>query len=137
VVSLLLISIFLIGNAEVTSADEENCKLYLATVTIADDEGIVDSWEDCIEVCIYSDGWAEAMTYCDKDYLIFALEDLGSDFKNLVGASIVYDKACHASLRGKNLNASCLLDMYGGLRVHARGLEITNEGLCPCSPMTR
>jgi len=132
VVSLLLISIFLIGNAEVTSADEENCKLYLATITIADDEGIVDSWKDCIEVCFYPDGWADAWVFCDMDYLGFAMEDLGSDFKNLVGASFVRPKFCHASLRGKNLNASCLLDMYDGLRVHARGLEITDEGLCPC-----
>jgi hypothetical protein len=136
-ICLFLMCLFLGSNVvNAVAEDEGNCRLYLATITIVDDEGyLFDQYQDCIGVCIYNDGWAEAGTFCDGDYLVLALEDLGSDFKNLVGPcyNCEYDKVCHASLRGKNLEADCLVDIGDGYRVQARGLEITNENLCPCN----
>jgi hypothetical protein len=138
VVLLLLIGIFLINNAGVALAqpdDGENCQLYLANVTTDPDEPL-GSWQECIEVC-YEDGFAEAHTFCgpyEDDTLELTLEDFGVDSKNLVGFSTVYDKSCHAKLRGgrlRVLEADCLLDMYGGVRIHVKGKAIS-EYMCPC-----
>ena len=134
---LFLMCLFLGSNVvNAVAEDGESCTLYLVTVTIVDDEGIIfDRYDDCVDVCFYPGGWADAMTYCDGDYLELGLEDLGSDYKNLVGISMEYPKICHASLRGPNLDASCFVHIGDGYRVRARGVKITNEGLCPCDDL--
>ncbi len=125
VLSLLLMSIFFIGNVAVASAIEENCRFYNATVT----SDCLGSWEDCIEVCLYEDGWAEAWTCYYYDWLIFTLEDLGTDAKNLVGFSDNWPKVCHVYLRGRILESDCYLDMFGGCRIHAKG---ERTSYCEC-----
>jgi len=130
VVSLLLISIFLIGNSGMAGVEMGDCQVYRSTVT--SDSEMLGSWEDCIEVCIYPDGWAQAWTYCNySDYLILTYENLGSDHKNLIGFSDYYPKVCHASIgkRGNNLEADCALDMDDGVRIHAKGVPDNN---CQC-----
>ena len=131
VVSLLLMCIFFISSADVAMAvEEEFCQWFRADVR--SDSEILGSWEDCIEICIYPDGWAEAWTDCNyPDYLICTLEDLGSDGKNLVCASEIWPKSCHASLgkRGNNLEADCALYMFDGITIHVRGVPDDN---CRC-----
>jgi hypothetical protein len=129
VVSLCLIGILLITGTGF-AVEDEYCQVYRSTV-VTDDE-MLGSWQDCIEVCVYPDGWAQAWTYCNyPDYLILTVEGLGSDFKDLVGFSDYYPKTCHASVgkRGNNLEADCMLEMDGGVRIHARGVPDNN---CRC-----
>jgi hypothetical protein len=139
VVSLLLVCVFLIGSTEMALAQEENCKLYLATVTVDPDTPLPgpNTWQECFLVC-YEDGVALVDT-CGNPYgpdeLIFTLEDFGIDAKNLVGSSIEWPKACHAKLRGgglRILEADCLLDMFDGVRIHVKGKAISDEYQCPC-----
>jgi hypothetical protein len=135
-ISLLLVSIFLIGSSEMALAQiPAGCKLYLADVTTDPDIG---SWQECIAVC-YEDGFADAFTCSDengygKDSLSLTLEDFGVDSKNLVGFSHKYDKACHAKLRGgglRILEADCLLNLDGGVRIHVKGKAVND---CFCNP---
>ena len=132
IVSLCMIGILVLaGTAFATIEEDEYCQVYRSTV-VSDDPIMLGSWDDCIEVCIYPDGFAEAWTYCNySDYLILSVEGLGWDFKNLVGYSFYYPKACHASIgkRGNNLEADCVLDMNGGIKIHARGVPDNN---CQC-----
>jgi hypothetical protein len=140
VVSLILVSIFLIGSSEMALAfdGDDNCQVYTATITV-DPPGSLpgpDSWQECIYIC-YEDGFAEAETcgFYGPDTLELTLEDFGIDAKNLVGFSTVYDKSCHAKLRGgglRVLEADCLLSYDGGVRIHVKGKAISNEGMCPC-----
>jgi hypothetical protein len=144
-VLLLLIGIFLINNSGVALAepdDGENCQLYLANVTTDPDDALPGpgSWQECIDIC-YEDGFAEAHTFCGAytdDTLEFTLEDFGVDAKNLVGFSTVFDKSCHAKLRGgglRILEADCLLSYDGGVRIHVKGKAISSEIQCPCGGM--
>jgi hypothetical protein len=56
-VSLLLVSIFLIGNAELASAGCcTNYQDYYCTGITSEDGYIDDTWEDCAELC-YDDGF--------------------------------------------------------------------------------
>jgi hypothetical protein len=144
IVALLLLSILLIGSVGMALAEDgENCKLYLATVTVDPDTPLpgANTWQECFLVC-YEDGFAEVET-CGNPYgpdlLFFTLEDFGVDAKNLIGYSTVFDKACHAKLRGgglRTLEADCLLNMFDGVRIHVKGKAITDERLCPCAGTT-
>lgn len=129
-VCLLLVSVFLMGNAE--AADGENCSLYLITVT--SDNDFIGTYDECVELCFSPDGYAHADTYCGRwdDCLDFTLEDLGSDRRNLVGHSNIYGKSCHVRLRGRSLDANCLLDINGGISIRASGVLINSESSCPC-----
>jgi hypothetical protein len=121
---------------------QENCKLYLADVTTDPDDALpTSSWQECIYIC-YEDGFATAETCSDEDgygcdTLYLTLEDFGVDAKNLVGFSDRWDKSCHAKLRGgglRILEADCLLNFDGGVRIHVKGKAISNENQCPCEP---
>jgi hypothetical protein len=140
-ISLLLVSIFIIGSSGVALAQvPENCKLYLADVTVDPPEALPPgSLQECILVC-YGDGLAGAVTCSDDDgygydILILTLEDFGVDAKNLVGFSLEWPKACHAKLRGgglRILEADCFLDMFDGVRIHVKGKAISDINQCPC-----
>ena len=130
VVSLCLFGILLFAGTVFAVEMDDYCQVYSSTVMT--DSEMLGSWDDCIEVCIYPDGWAEAWTYCNySDYLIFTLDDLGTDARGLIGFSIDYPKTCHVTVgkRGNNLDAECLLDMFDGVRIRARGIPDNN---CRC-----
>jgi hypothetical protein len=151
VISLLLLSIFLIASSGVALAQvlPANCKLYLADVTTDPDDALpTSSWQECIAVC-YEDGFARAFTCSDKDgygydRLILTLEDFGVDAKNLVGFSTNWDKQCHAKLRGgglRVLEADCLLEYDSSgyydfgrylTRIHVKGKAVNS---CFCQPI--
>ena len=59
VVLLLLISAFLIGNAEKALAQGEECQGYLCNAMVACGEGVEDSWTECVGICLYGGGYAE------------------------------------------------------------------------------
>jgi hypothetical protein len=140
VVSLILVSIFLIGSSEMALAfdGDDNCQVYTATITV-DPPGSLpgpDSWQECIYIC-YEDGFAEAETcgFYGPDTLELTLEDFGIDAKNLVGFSTEFsefDKSCHVKLRGgglRILEADCLLDFGGLVRLHVKG-KASNDCIC-------
>jgi len=127
VVALLLISIFLIGNA--VAAD--NCRDFLVNITTAPDVPL-GSWQECVAICPEDNGFVTAHTWCgayQDDMLYLMLEDLGLDTKNLVGYSVVFSKTCHVQIKRNILEADCYLNMFGGVKIHARGVAVAD---CPC-----
>jgi hypothetical protein len=133
VVALLLISVFLIGNAE---AENGNCREFLVNITTAPDNALpTGSWQECVAICPEGEGFVTAYTWCgayQDDMLYLISEDLGLDTKNLVGYSDVFSKTCHVQIKRNILEADCYLNMFGGVKIHARGVASTE---CPCSIM--
>ena len=126
-VALLLISVFLIGNAEA----QDECKLFLVTVTTEPDDALIPSpgrWQECVEVCFDGDGFAHAVTDCGAfadDYLYCTLEDLGLDTKNLVCYSDVFPKFCHAQVKRNILEADCVYTPSSpDTKIHVRGHHV-------------
>jgi hypothetical protein len=132
VVALFLISIFLIGNAEAV-AENGDCREFLVNITTAPDYALpTGSWQECVAICPEGDGFVTAHTWCGEyqdDTLHLISEDLGMDTKNLVGYSEVFSKTCHVQIKRNLLEADCYLNMFGGVKIHARGVASTD---CPC-----
>ena len=98
VVSLLLMSIFLIVNAEMVLAQE--CTTYLCNGKHLCLDGESGGWEDCVEICI-DEGYAEIEGYCWGCDL--GGRSLFSSNKNFVGigGSCGPDLRCSVELRGR------------------------------------
>src|SRR4030042_3051141 len=133
VVALLLISVFLIGNAEAVS-ENGNCREFLVNITTNPNDALPGpgSWQECVEICPEGDGFVTAHTWCSpypNDTLYLVLEDLGLDTKNLGGYSDIFDKQCHVQIKRNILEADCYLYWDGDIKVHARGVASTD---CPC-----
>ena len=131
--ALLLISVFLIGNAEALVKNGD-CREFLVTITTAPDDALPgpDSWQECVAICPDGDGFVTAHTWCgpyQDDTLYLILEDLGLDTKNMVGYSNIFDKTCHVQVKRNLLEADCYLDMFDGVKLHARGVRVAD---CPC-----
>jgi len=132
--ALLLISVFLIGNAEAV-AENGNCREFLVNITTAPADNALpgpESWQECVAICPEEDGFVTAHTGCSpypNDTLYLILEDLGLDTKNLVGYSDTFDKTCHVQIKRNILEADCYL-IYNGddIKVHGRGVAVA--GCC-------
>src|SRR4030043_1487692 len=114
VVSLLLVSIFLISNAEANLVTDE-CQCYQCTVKYS--YGQVISWEDTdnVQMCISENGTARISGfnwYCDLGGSSLFLSK-----KNFVGlgyAQWSLGQGCSVQLRGRSMTID-LYDEYGGM----------------------
>jgi len=136
VVALLLISVFLIGNAEAV-AENGDCREFLVNMTTNPNDALPGpgSWQECVAICPDGNGFVTAHTWCSpypNDTLYLILEDLGMDTKNLVGYSDIFDKVCHVQLKRNILEADCYLNYNGNIKVHGRGVAVAD---CPCDVM--
>ena len=116
VISLILVSIFFISNAEALLLSSE-CKCYQCTVKYS--VGQVISWNDTdnVQMCISEDGTARTTGsnlpwYCDLGGKM-----LFSDKKDFVGlgyAQWSQSQGCSVELRGRSMTID-LYDNYGGM----------------------
>jgi len=110
VVSLLLMGIFLIGNAKVALAADGGCQLYQCVGKYSCGEGIESEWDECVDLCI-EDGHAGA----EGSWWGCTLggKSLFSSNKNFVGSggSTQGNLGCSITLRGKK---SMTVDLFDG-----------------------
>ena len=116
VISLILVSIFLISNAEAGSVTSE-CKCYQCAVKYS--VGQVISWEDTdnVQMCISEDGYAGTTGsnlpwYCDLGGR--SLFSSKKDFLGLGYAQWSQGQGCSVQLRGRSMTID-LYDSYGGM----------------------
>ena len=100
-VSLLLVSIFLIGNAEFAAAQCSDYQDYQCTGTVTQYGEIVEIFNDCVELCYFDDGVVGIYKEFGSGYLYPVT---GS--KNLLGTYYDYTyywTGCSVEFKGKSI----------------------------------
>jgi len=108
IVSLLLVIVFLIGNAEMALAENGGgCHWYRCTGKYSCGSGIESEWVECVGLCIYE---VYAELYSDWFECDLGGRSLFSSNKNFVGIGSGYvgDLGCAVDLRGNSMTA----DLY-------------------------
>ena len=98
ILSLFLISIFLIGNAEVALAQGEGCQDYECTGVVTCEGEYNGTYEECVTLC--TDGF-----YGDIDSYWFGCSLLSLDGKHYLGegGSMGGDIGCSVSFSGRSM----------------------------------
>ena len=100
-ISLLLISIFLIGSVDVFA--NGSCTYYTCDGRYKCGEEILDEFTECVDIHVYGDGYAELYGYWY--YCELGGTGLGSSNKNFIGTceSWLGDLGANVQLRGNSM----------------------------------
>ena len=116
-VSLLLVSIFLIGSVKEAGAND--CTFYSCTGKYSCGEGIIEEWPDCVDIH-YGDG--HAALYGEWFMCELGGINLGSSNKNFVGVceSMSGLLGAAVNLRGRSMTIDFYEVENGGCSVQLR-----------------